>query len=97
MKTSLVICLILVSILVMVISVEGKEQEDSVFKTDLCKKCSYCKKDKSCDECQRCSECENYEEYPCKFCKAGAEKCIKKCTKGCRICDKLVETCSVKD
>merc|ERR1712212_331311 len=91
MKTTLVLCLILVSMMVMVMvtSVEGGKITD-----DLCEKCSYCKTDSSCDGCNKCSDCKDFTKYPCKFCrkKELESKCLERCTKGCGICEKL-ESC----
>merc|ERR1712168_1422790 len=101
MKTSSAMCLILVSILVMVINVEGKKKS-KVLK-GVCRKCEYCKTVESCvgdvcsyscDGCNKCSECETpYKKqgFPCKFCKENEEeeKCVERCNSGCRICNTL--------
>ena len=106
MKTSLSICLMMVSILVMVISVEGKKKS-KVLK-GVCKKCKYCETIKSCDGdncsyacddgCKKCSKCEKKDEYPCKYCEENEEeeKCVERCTSGCKICKNLIETCNKK-
>ena len=92
MKISMVMCLAFVSVMVMVVKAEGKKKSQLL--TNLCEKCEYCEGDPSCSGCARCGECKTRKDYGCKFCKKGEaeEKCVDRCTKGCRVCKNL-ESC----
>jgi len=65
---------------------------------DLCAKCRYCETDPECGGCSRCDECKTKSHALCRFCKKDEEEkdCIKRCTKGCRICSGLI-SCDEKN